>query len=147
KTQYNAYESNRLALEKKQEQYFMFLDRWIHQMKTPVSVLNLMAKDLDEPEASNFQEEIDRLQKGLNMVLYMSRVRTMEHDFRIHLLDLFVMVQDVVKEHKQLFIRNKLYTNRHIPEKTMIQTHEKWFHFIWTQLVEIAVKYSTGNSN
>src|SRR5699024_4066751 len=59
KTQYNAYESNRLALEKKQERYFMFLDRWIHQMKTPVSVLNLMAKDLDEPEASNFQAEID----------------------------------------------------------------------------------------
>lgn len=147
KTQYNAYESNRLALEKKQEQYFMFLDRWIHQMKTPVSVLNLMAKDLDEPEASNFQEEIDRLQKGLNMVLYMSRVRMMEHDFRIQRLDLLLIVQDVMKEHKRLFIRNKVYPKIHIPENTMIETDEKWFHFIWTQLIENAVKYSTGKSN
>src|SRR5699024_1176388 len=147
KTQYNAYESNRLALEKKQEQYFMFLDRWIHQMKTPASVLNLMAKDLDEPEASNFQEEIDRLQKGLNMVLYMSRVRMMENDFRIQRLDLLLIVQDVMKEHKRLFIRNKVYPKIHIPENTMIETDEKWFHFIWTQLIENAVKYSTGKSN
>src|SRR5699024_5454769 len=75
KAQFNIYETSRLGLERKQEQYVVFLDRWIHQMKTPVSVLQLMAKDLDEPEASNFQEEIDRLQAGLSKVLYMSRVR------------------------------------------------------------------------
>src|SRR5699024_6919088 len=140
KSQYNLYANQLLSEQKKQEQYNMFLDRWIHQMKTPVSVLHLMAKELDEPAASDLQEEVDRLQTGLEMVLHMARVRTLEHDFHIKQLSLMKMVQDVVKENRRLFIRQQVYPRIEEANDDMVETDEKWFRFILTQLIQNAVK-------
>src|SRR5699024_645747 len=142
KSQYNLYANQLLTEQKKQEQYNMFLDRWVHQMKTPVSVLHLMAKDLDEPSASDVQEEVDRLQTGLEMVLYMARVRTIEQDFHIKQVSLMAMVQEVVKENRRLFIRQQIYPRIEEAKDYMVETDEKWFQFILTQLIQNAVKYS-----
>lgn len=144
KSQYNLYADRLLTEQKKQDQYNMFLDRWLHQMKTPVSVLHLMAKDLDEPEASDLQEEVDRLQRGLEMVLHMARVRTIEHDFHIQRLSLMEMLQDVIKENRRLFIRQEIYPRIKETNDYIVETDEKWFQFILTQLIQNAVKYSVA---
>ena len=59
------------------------MDRWVHQMKTPLSVIELTAQTLDEPESSSIREETDRMRNGLNTVLYMARLRTIKEDFQI----------------------------------------------------------------
>src|SRR5699024_8960607 len=63
--------------------HLKFIDRWVHQMKTPLSVIELTAKELDEPESSNIREETDRLKNGLQTVLSMARMRTIQEDFQI----------------------------------------------------------------
>jgi len=83
KSQYSVYQGQIMELKKKQEEHFIFMDRWVHQMKTPLSVIELMAKDLDEPASSSFREETDRLKTGLQMVLSMARLRSIERDFQI----------------------------------------------------------------
>src|SRR5690606_22888362 len=74
--QYNIFQNQLMDMSKKQEEHMIFMYRWIHQMKTPLSVIELMAKDIDEPDSSSFREETDRLKTGLNMVLYIARLRT-----------------------------------------------------------------------
>lgn len=145
KSQYNLYADQLLTEQKKQDQYHMFLDRWVHQMKTPVSVLHLIAKDLDEPAASDLQAEVDRLQTGLEMVLHMARVRTLEHDFHIQRLSLMEMIQAVVKENRRLFIRQQIYPRIEDTKDYIVETDEKWFQFILTQLIQNAVKYSVAD--
>src|SRR5699024_8309307 len=44
KSQYNEFQKHIFDTNKKQEEQLIFMDRWIHQMKTPLSVLELMAQ-------------------------------------------------------------------------------------------------------
>lgn len=147
KTQYQHYKYDVLKAERKQEEHLIFMDRWIHQMKTPLSVLELMAKDLDEPLSSSFREEIDRMKTGLQMVLYMARLRMIEQDFHIKKVSLPKLVQEVNQENKRNFIRNEIYPKIIEKETDLtVETDEKWLFFIVSQLLNNAVKYSAGQA-
>src|SRR5690625_157351 len=145
--QYSLYKQEIASLQKDKEDHFIFIDRWIHQMKTPLSVLELMAQDLDEPQSSHFREEIDRLKTGLHMVLYMARLRTIESDFHIKKVDVAEVLHEVKRDNKRLFIQHRMFPNVYIQESTFVETDEKWLYFILTQLIQNAVKYTDGRSD
>ncbi|MBO1002340.1 sensor histidine kinase [Pseudogracilibacillus auburnensis] len=148
KSQYSTYQNQLMEMNKAQEEHLIFMDRWIHQMKTPLSVLELMAEDLDEPAASSFREETDRLKTGLNMVLYMARLRTIEQDFHIKRVSLLKIVQEVNRDNKRLFIRNHIFPQvKELQEGITVETDEKWLFFMMTQFIHNAVKYSAGKSS
>lgn len=147
RAQYNAYEKQMIDMSKKQEEHLSFIDRWTHQMKTPLSVIELMAKELDEPESSSFREETDRLKNGLNMALYMARLKTIEQDLHIEKITLLPLIQEVSQHNKRLFIRNGIYPEIVTEKKGIaVESDEKWLFFIVTQLIHNAVKYSAGKS-
>src|SRR5699024_4733740 len=66
KSQYRLYQQKINETETRKEEHLTFIDRWVHQMKTPLSVIELTARDLDEPESSNIREETERIKTGLN---------------------------------------------------------------------------------
>ena len=147
KSQYSVYQEQMMELKKKQEEHFIFMDRWVHQMKTPLSVIELMAKDLDEPASSSFREETDRLKTGLQMVLSMARLRSIERDFQIKKISLINLVKNVNNENKRLFIRNNIFPQiKEMTENITVESDEKWLFFILTQLIHNAVKYSQGKA-
>src|SRR5690625_882780 len=148
KSQYNQFQKQLSDVNKSQEEHLIIMDRWINQMKTPLSVIELMAKDLDEPDSSSLREEADRLKTGLNMVLYMARLRTIEQDFHIKKVSLPKLVQEVNQDNKRLFIRNYIYPKIFGEQNDLfVETDEKWLYFIITQLIHNAVKYSSGKSS
>ncbi|MFD1361369.1 sensor histidine kinase [Lentibacillus salinarum] len=148
KSQYRLYQEKISETEMRKEEHLTFIDRWVHQMKTPLSVIELTARDLDEPESSNIREETDRIKTGLNTVLYMARLRTIEQDFRIKPVMLESLVHDVNLENKRFFIRNDVYPKLEKERSGItVETDEKWLLFMMTQLIQNAVKYSAGKSN
>lgn len=148
KSQYSLYQHQIQEAEYTQEEHLLFMDRWVHQMKTPLSVIELMAEDLDEPDSSNMREETERIQTGLNTVLYMARLRTIEQDFHIKPVVLEKVVHDVNQENRRFYIRNQVYPQlQQERENITVQTDEKWLFFILSQLMNNAVKYSVGKSN
>src|SRR5699024_9290511 len=80
--------------EENQENHLTFINRWVHQMKTPLSVIELTAKELDEPESANLREETEKLKNGLNTVLYMARMQRIEEDFHIQPVDLNKLIKE-----------------------------------------------------
>lgn len=147
-SQYKIYAHDREHLKKEQADHHAFLDRWIHQMKTPVSVIELVSQDIDEPEASDVREETDRLKEGLNTVLYMARLRSIQADFHIEKVTLRSLIQEVNNEQKRLFIRNKIYPDiKEGKENMLVETDEKWLYFMLTQIIQNAVKYSQGHAD
>src|SRR5699024_12495455 len=92
-SQYKIYAHDREQIRKEQADHHAFLDRWIHQMKTPVSVMELLSQDMDEPEASDVREETERLKEGLNTVLYMARLRSIQANLHIENVELRTLIQ------------------------------------------------------
>ncbi len=145
KKQYRLYHEELSHLEHQQAEHALFMDRWVHQMKTPLSVLELMAGDIDEPEAASMKEELERLSHGLSMVLYTARLRSMAEDIHVSAIELLPLIHAVNKEHRRYYIRHHVYpkviTNE---ESILVMSDEKWLLFILTQLLLNAVKYSSG---
>src|SRR5699024_3312286 len=147
KQQYEFFQEENLNLQKRQEEQLIFIDRWVHQMKTPISVLELIAKELDEPDSSNIREEIDRLQAGLSTIMYMSKLRTIEEDFHIEKVHLLRLFEEIQKENRRLFIRNKVYPKLMRQEGFTVESDEKWLFFIINQIISNAIKYTDGRSH
>lgn len=137
-----------VAAEQQQTNHLTFIDRWVHQMKTPLSVIELTARQVDEPDSSSIREETERIKSGLETVLYMARMRTIEQDFHIERVHVAQLIHEVNQENKRFYIRNNVYPHVDIEnENVFVETDKKWLFFIIDQLVQNAVKYSVDKSN
>lgn len=87
------------------DQHIVFINRWVHQMKTPISVIQLILQDLEDETAGSIQEEVEKLRKGLEMVIHTSRLERFENDFQVELLSLRKTVANAVSGNRRLFIR------------------------------------------
>ncbi|MFD1851364.1 sensor histidine kinase [Oceanobacillus bengalensis] len=146
KDQYNLYQKEIKRLESKQEEHLKFMDQWVHQMKTPLSVIELTAQNLDEPDSSNIREETERMKNSLHTILYMARLRSIEQDFHIKPVSLLKLIHEVNSENKRFYIRNKVYPKFQAEKEITVETDEKWLFFIVSQLIHNAVKYTKGKS-
>ncbi|MUV37114.1 Histidine kinase [Lentibacillus sp. JNUCC-1] len=148
KSHYMLFMEQLKQAEDAQDEHRQFIDRWVHQMKTPLSVIELTAQNLDEPESSDIREETERIKNGLHTVLNMARLRTIQDDFHVKPVRLEALLHEVNQENKRFYIRNQVYPRLHIrSESVAVETDEKWLFFIVNQLVQNAVKYSSGKSN
>ncbi|MEC0166766.1 sensor histidine kinase [Paenibacillus graminis] len=144
-TQYRHYQQQLTAVKLQQEQHLTFIDQWVHQMKTPLSVIELTVQNMDEPEFASIREELERMRSGLHTVLYMARLRAFEKDFHIKPVVLPKLVSEVVHDHKRLFIRNHIFPEvKAASPGITAQTDEKWLFFMLSQIMNNAIKYSAA---
>lgn len=135
---------NEIELAKiKKNEHVTFINQWVHQMKTPLSVIELIIQDHDDEELLSIREETDKLEKGLEMVLYAARLEVFEQDFHIQPVSLKYIIDQVIRENKRLFIKNRVYPEVNITGLT-VESDEKWLEFIINQVITNAVKYSAG---
>lgn len=145
--QYRLYKEELHAYENKQRDHITFIQQWVHQMKTPLSVIHLLLQDDDDPKSESVREEVDRLKRGLETILYLARLDRFEQDFLIEPVNLRTLVQEAVAENKRLFIRNQVYPELQIDEHWSAESDDKWLSFVLNQLLVNAVRYSAGKSN
>lgn len=143
KSQHRLY-INEIEMAKiKKNEHVTFINQWVHQMKTPLSVIELIVQDQDNDQLLSIREETDKLEKGLEMVLYAARLEVFEQDFHIQPVSLKRTVDQVIHENKRLFIKNRVYPELNVSEAT-VESDEKWLAFIINQVITNAVKYSAG---
>lgn len=139
---YRIYQLEAQELYASQNRHLQFMNQWVHQMKTPLSVLELMLQDPDPLDKKGVQEEVERLKHGLEMVLMNARLDTFEEDMHIEKVDLQQLVMAVVNQHKRLFITHHVFPSVSLPENLMVTTDSKWMKFIIGQFITNAVKYT-----
>ncbi|UQZ33044.1 sensor histidine kinase [Paenibacillus sp. PK3_47] len=136
------------AVTKQQEQHLTFIDQWVHQMKTPLSVIELTVQNIDEPEFASIREELERMRSGLHTVLYMARLRAFEKDFNIKQVVLPQLIHEVIHDHKRQLIRNRIFPEVQAMNPSIsVQSDEKWLFFMLSQIMNNAVKYSAGKAS
>ncbi len=139
---YRLYQNEVQALYANQNRHLQFMNQWVHQMKTPLSVAELLLQEDGEVNKKSLQEEIDRLKRGLDSVLINARIDTFEQDMQVEQVQLKQLVSEVVSEHKRLFITHHVYPVITIDEKYVITTDVKWLRFVLGQFITNAVKYT-----
>ena len=141
--QYELYVKNIQEHKRSQDEHLTFINHWIHQMKTPISVINLQLKDYEGEEiASDIQEELDRLNKGLNMAMYFARLDEFQKDFVIEKVNLYNEIMDIVNREKRFFIKNKIMPRVDANKLLKVYTDAKWIKFVIEQVIINGVKYS-----
>ncbi|MBB4823595.1 signal transduction histidine kinase [Sporosarcina luteola] len=139
---YSLYQNEVQSLYASQHRQIHFMNQWVHQMKTPISVIGLLLQEEEELDKRSVAEEIDKIRLGLDAVLMNARLETFEEDMRIEQVDLKSLVQKVVNEHKRLFITNGVFPVIRIEDRFTVATDAKWMHTIITQFITNAVKYT-----
>ncbi|QDH20460.1 sensor histidine kinase [Saccharibacillus brassicae] len=140
------YEEELAARRSAMERHVTFIGRWVHQMKTPLSVLQLSAREIeDEDLADSVAEELDRLRRGLEMVIYTSRLERFEHDFAAERVKLALPVREALAEQRRLFIARRMVPVVDVAEDAEVYTDAKWLQFILGQILTNAVQYTEGS--
>ena len=138
---YRIYQMEVQGLYASQQRHSKFMNQWIHQMKTPISVLELLLQE-ETLDKRSVQEELDRLKRGLEMVLMNARIDNFESDMQIEQVNLRDCVTEVINENKRLFIINQVFPQVSIDESIVVTSDSKWLKFMLGQFVTNAVKYT-----
>lgn len=147
-TQHEAYMEELGAFRRQQEMHHHFIHQWVHQMKTPVAVIDLIAQQAGQEEIAgdakngldSIREETERLTRGLDMMLSTARLDKFEMDVHIRRVSLHGLVRQVTNTYKRLCIKHSIFPQ--IIGEADVETDEKWIAFVVHQLVGNAVKYS-----
>ncbi len=138
---YRIYQDEVQTLYSNQSRQLKFMNHWVHQMKTPISVINLLMQE-EELDRESIIEEVNRIQSGLDSVLVNARLETFEQDMRIERISLKKVVEEAININKRLLISNGVFPVLSVDEKFIITTDERWFRTVLEQFITNAVKYT-----
>lgn len=139
-------------LEVEGEENRRFLSAWIHSMKTPITVQNLILQrfnrqELDEKTAiKEITFENTKLLSSLDVVLNMLRLQEFAKDYKPEEFDLEDEVNQIINDNKRLFIYSnvfpKVVNECNENENTKVLSDRKWNRHMLEQIISNAVKYS-----
>lgn len=149
--QNSAYLNKFGAYRRQQELHNHFVLQWVHHMKTPLSVIDLLLQETtkqmpcSEEEQKDLvlslQEEADRMTRGLEMLLHTARLDKFEMDLHLKKTPLHDIIREVLIAHKRLCIRHHVMPQ--IEGEAWAETDKKWMIVVLNQIVSNAIKYST----
>ncbi len=141
-----------LAHFRRNEEFRQHLaDRWVHHMKTPVSVIELLVQQGEDAAAletakgllSSIGQENRRLTERLGLFLNSVRMDRFEKDLRIESVDVLQLCRDVLNSHKKELIRYSIFPKIQCQTRELwVPTDRKWLKFVIEQIVSNAIKYT-----
>lgn len=124
----------------------IMLYRWVHQLKTPLSVIKLIA------EAHKFDEDYrkimtssNQIQYDLDQILNMYKLDDIKNDFHVEKICLYEMMKTSINELKNNFIMKGIYPKLDISKNIYVYSDVKWLKFCIYQILTNAIKYSKKN--
>lgn len=118
---------------------------WVHQIKAPIAVMNVLLQQADTAENRELRAELFRVEQYADMALSYVRLGDGASDLVIQEYGLDEIIRKAVRKYAGQFIRKKI---RLIYEGTDVRvlTDEKWLTFIIEQLLSNAIKYTSKGS-
>ena len=122
--------------------------RFVHQMKTPVSVLKLiLEKHSEEGEYKKIRRNISALEYNLNQMLDVYRLEEFKNDFVSEKVMLKNVCKDCINGLKDYFIASQIYPKLDIDDDIYVYSDSKWLKLVIHQLLTNAIKYSDNGQS
>lgn len=136
-----AVSKKQIAIEQEKDD----LLSWIHEVKTPLTVMSLMIERLEDREAkAELTYEWLRIHLLLDQQLHRKRISFIESDVYIERVNLESMVFGEIKTLRSWCIRKGIGFEIDL-EVEQVLSDAKWLAFIVRQLLTNAVKYSSSS--
>lgn len=124
------------AREEKQD-YYDYMESWVHEIKTPLTACSLILANGGNP--SKLRRELKRADNLTETILTYAKLRTVEKDTQISLVDLRIVCDQAVREEMELLINAGIAV--FISGEGHVYTDSKLLVFILKQLLINCAKY------
>lgn len=138
-------------LEDTQKEYREYLESWVHEIKTPISAIELLCENAKSsvpgfeitPVMNKLLRDIRlenrRIENCVDMVLCQARSEQVYKDYLIRETDLREVVCEALEKERLLLIRSGIQAE--VSCGGTVCTDKKWIVFILNQLILNSVKY------
>jgi signal transduction histidine kinase len=139
----NICADNRNEFDVKRKETIDYYTTWVHQIKTPISVMrmSLMAKDTDKNR--ELLTELFRIEQYVEMALNYVRLDGESSDFVFKSTSADKIIRESIRKYAPVFIRRKTGI-KYEGTDLVVVTDEKWLNFVLEQILSNAVKYTEG---
>lgn len=140
---YRQYFAKLSSMEDERKQNKLMIYRWVHQLKTPLSVIRLIAqKNGYQADYKKISQSAAQIQYDLDQVLNMYKLDAIQNDFHVEKVSLRQIAKDSINELKSSFIEKGIFPKLDVEEQLMVYSDSKWLRFVLHQLLTNALKYS-----
>lgn len=131
-----------------------FLSQWIHNMKTPLSVIDLILQSsrlngsCDETVLKPMEEEQERMLSMLNQMLKFFRLEQFTRDYTPENVNLLESLRTIINSKRNQYIYNHVYPVIECPyDHVMVTTDSKWNNAMLEQIISNSIKYSEAKGD
>ena len=124
-------------VENSKEEYLLFLDSFIHEIKTPISALSLYADNNDK----KIKEEVLKISRLVDKMLFYAKSDVVEKDYFIKEVTLADLVHPVLLEYKNYLLNYSFKVEVKNLDNLVVYTDIKWLNFIIEQILNNSLKY------
>lgn len=120
------------------EEYFLL---WTHQIKTPITVANLILNRKSDPDTKKLKEEIFYIEEYTNMAINYIKLTDRATDMDIEKVDLDRLIKTLLKKYSLIFINKKISLD-YKDTKVEVLTDSKLLSIMIEQIISNALKYT-----
>lgn len=140
---YRLYLAKLNGMEDARQQNKLMIYRWVHQLKTPLSVIQLIAqKNGVQSDYKKVSQSAAQIQYDLDQVLNMYKLDAIQNDFHVECISLRNIAKESINELKFSFIERGIFPKLDAGEQLVVYSDSKWLRFVLHQLLTNALKYS-----
>ena len=127
-------------MERDELEYKEYIDSWIHEVKTPITAIQLICDNERNTQTDRIKLETKKVEMDIERMLYYSKSGETWKDYMIGHHSLREIVESSIMKVYQIFIYNGVRIDMQVEEE-MIYTDKKWSSFIITQILLNCVQY------
>lgn len=121
-------------------EYQDYIETWIHEIKIPISCIDLICENNKGEMASGVKEELSRIDDYVEQALYYARSTNLEKDYMIREINLDNLVKGTLKKYSKQLIAAKATPTFDNLSQT-VYGDAKWLEFVLGQLIANSIKY------
>lgn len=126
-------------IEDEQKEYREYIESWVHEIKAPITSIDLMCENHKEDVTRRIRLENQKIENYVDMALYYARSDEVYKDYVIQKTDLEETAVVVLNRNKRYLIQSQVQAE--VDCRDLAYTDQKWITFILNQLVLNSTKY------
>ena len=122
------------------EDFKEFMEMWVHEIKTPLAVCNLICENNQNRVTDSISEEVLKMDNLVELILFYAKSKMAFKDYIVKSSSLKDIVNKVILKNKKSFLEKKIKLDIHDLDY-LVKTDSKWMEFIINQIISNSIKY------